>query len=299
MANVWGGIRKSLTEKNIRILIDHIDLKSFGEILSGHSQVLEKWAKIFLSMGARDICWLRNFALATARFLIDHNAELAINLFEALKSMDSFVTISMGDGLTFEHQAVWSCPPSDYAHKLWDSRIKASQDDAELFLEVLAAERYGASLFIREYVKKSKESEEALNIRYAITIARFSSQYEHMKTFLDGYESSISHVGNTAKKAHENYMRANWSEHWFQKMHDAESQEEFWLAMKLTVRVADARLSINQTACSIDDTWACYQPIFSKERQKRINKCQTKRKKTLLGTEVPTPIFLSVDSQKT
>lgn len=292
MINALSDLQNELIEKNMKILLDHIDLKSFGEILEKYPETLEKWASIFLSTSIHNLRWLKNIALVTARFLTDRNTKLAIELFEMLKYIDPVVTISKSDGLTLEHEAVWSCPQSAKINILWNSRIKSAKNDAELSLEILAAERYGASSFIREYVTKENKSGIPLNIRYAITIAGFSNQYDFMSSLFGNYEKSISHVEDTATKALESHMKATWSEHWYQKMCDAKSQEDFWIAMKLMLRIVDTRTTIDAMNQDPKHYFACYRSIVLKEKEKRSKRWQEKRKKTLLGAEAPNPIFL-------
>lgn len=284
-------LQHELADKDAKLLIDRIDLDVLGKLLRERPEFLERWSALLSAATAAQMHWLQNLALSVASALETSKPSEAVALFRKAYNANSFVTISYGDDLSLEHKAIWSCSMSSEIKVLWIERILNAHDDADLAREVLAAERFGASSFIRSYVDELLETGLQIDCSYAITIAGFSNQFTEMGAIIEQFIGGDSFVSDTAKAAMKALERAQWSQYWLEKMWSAEMPENYWANMQICMKILDARTVYTSDIYRDEHRWHAYAPIFVKERKKRIKKWHTKREKTLLGIEKPDPIF--------
>ena len=292
LAETLEEIKHNLSEKGTRLLFERIDLDALNEILKEKTDILNRWVDLLLSISSREMYWLHNFTLVIANIVSKNNPAKAALLFKKALEADTSLKISYGDGLYLIQKAIWSCPDVEEIRKLWITRLRSVQDDAELSVEILAAERYGASDFISNYVDDLLASNLPLNQSYAIAIAGFSNQFDRMHSVIEHQIGSTNFAGQTARFAMKAHERAVWSQHWMDKMWLSSSREEFWLNLMIIRKVIDGRTIYQTKIYGKENRWHDYASVFISDRKRRIKKWETKRKKTLLGIEKPDPIFI-------
>jgi hypothetical protein len=200
-----------------------------------------------------------------------------------------FLTLDLGDGLTLEHRAIWGSQESEPIKELWRKRLVTSGNDEILFREILAAERFGASSFIKFLVYELATSQDSLDQAYAITIAGYSNRYEDFISIVEKHIDDKSLSGDAARHALIAYENARWGQYWTDKMWDAPTSEEFWRCLMMSEICIDSRINNDP---KINTQWECFTSVFQRVRQAAIKKHNKEREKKFLGQEAPEKIFV-------
>lgn len=282
----------SLEEKNATVLLDNIDVEVLKNLLADNPELASQWSQLLLGFGGREFHWFKDFAFALGRAIVGAKPVNAILLFQRATVADGFIKRAYRDGLTLEQKAIWSCPHIDEIIDFWDKRLKKCNDDAEMALEVLAAERFGASSYICKHVKDLIASARPIDQSYGVTIAGFSRQLSVMGPIIRELSDSSSFVGDSARAALRAHERAVWSEHWVSAMWASKTAEKFWVKLNLVGKIIDARSNYDSDLFQDQQPWKSFTTIFTHLRSKRITAWQKERAKTLLGMETPEEGFL-------
>ncbi len=286
-------LEDDIITSNTKLLLDRIDYGVLSELLSKFPEILLRWVGIFDQADQKHFFWLKNIALIVASVLSKDAPERAIKLFEKAIAAEGHIRYCYGDDLSLEQRSVWKSAKSVEMQQFWKKRFTSACSDLDLAIEVLAAEKYGASNFIEKYVKELTDSTFIIDKALAITIAGFSKQYNIMKPLITTNLGKKNYLGEVAKSAMEAHERAVWSNHWTNKMWSANNNEDFWLNMNLLTKICDARVEVNPIESAMQNDWDHLISIFATERKKRIEKWKKKREKTLYGLKKPNHIFVT------
>lgn len=279
-----------LKKKNIQFLSLQFTIEDLICLVKVHSSFLSELTKILENASKFQFVWLKNLAFAVANLISNDHPEKAIAIFNRAVNSQGFLKLDYGDGLTFEHRAIWGSKSSEPMKALWRQRLLCSGNDKNLFQEVLAAERFGASSFIELLVKELSSSADFLDQAYAISIAGYSKQSSKFITFIKKhlYDKSLS--GTAAKCAFESHENAQWAKYWTDKMWNAPTSEEFWQFLMIAKTCIDARVSAEPR---LNTKWVHFAPIFQNVRNSAIKERNKKRQVKFLGQNAPEKIFIT------
>jgi len=234
--------------------------------------------------------WLRNFAFAAANHISGDSPERAVVLFRRATASQGVATQALGDDLTLEHEAIWASKDSEPIKGLWRQRLQSSGSDATLAREVLAAERFGASAFIKSLVREMALSQDSLDHAYAASIAGYSNQGAELVAIIEKHADDKGLPGEAAKHALISHEAAQWAEHWINQMWDAPTSEEFWRCLMIAKTCMDARVCDQP---KLNTKWGCYAPVFQSIRKVAIKEKNKEREKRFIGRETPERIFVA------
>lgn len=238
---------------------------------------------------------IRNIALGLANLLSYKEPQRAANLFKKILQSQTFLSYSIGDKLTFEHEAIWSSNNSEELRAIWAKRLLMSKDDNELAQEILAAEHFARFDFITEFVEKLASSNSTLDQAYALTIAGLSRNHDEFTELMHKYVNDAGITGDAAKCAFVEAEKAAWADEWLYKATSAESIEDFWRSLMILKTCMDFRIPGDSMQLS---KWKAFDFVFRDIRKAAMNETAKNRSKTLLGQAVPDAHFVSrsVDS---
>jgi hypothetical protein len=238
---------------------------------------------------------IRNIALGLANLLSYREPQRAANLLKKILQSQTFLSYTIGDSLTFEHEAIWSSSNSEELRAIWAKRLLMSKDDNELAQEILAAERFGRSDFITEFVEKLVSSNSTLDRAYALTIAGLSGNHDEFTKLIQKHVSNAGITGYAAKRASLEAERATWAGEWLHKATSAESMEDFWQYLMILKTCMDYRIPGDSIQRS---KWKAFDFVFRDIRKAAMKETAKNRGKALLGQAVPDTHFVSrsVDS---
>lgn len=273
-----------------RLLVEHLNFEDFDLLAVSNPTVPLRMAEILERAENAELAWLRNIAFIVANRISKDMPERAVALFERTLATRGFVNYAFGDGLTLEHKAIWSSAPSAALAVHWRQRIFSACDNEILAREVVAAERFGASSFILNFVLTEANSFSTLNQAYAVTVAGFSENSKQLLGVIEKHLNDHGITGDAAKDAKAAHDLSQWAEMWVEKMCVADSPKRFWSNLIVAKTCMDARTAPD---CVLGTKWKCYAPLFRKIRKEALEKQSKNRKKKLLGQDAPDPIFLT------
>ena len=233
--------------------------------------------------------WLQHVVFAAAPLISNVEPDRAISLLRRACNARGFLKIGYGDGLTSEHVAIWSCSDGELMRNFWKKRLMTSENNAVLATEVLAAERFGAGIFIQSVIAELVQSTSALDQAYGLVIAGFSSRSANYSDLILGRATYKGIVGDSARVARRAMEKQAWARQWSAAASKAETAEEFFLSQTITKTCIDARTSSDFPP---ESSWAIYEPLFQRLRRSGIKAQDKDREKKLLGLEAPDSLFL-------
>lgn len=281
---------EKLKSTDAQLIIQNVTISDIKLLVRLDPTILSQMLEILECASTTELAWLRSVALIVANLASTISSGRAIALFQRILAVQGVVTHDRGDGLTLEHEAIWSSAPSHKMELLWRDRLLQCGNDKILAQEVLAAERFGAMDFIRSFVEQHSRSASTLDQAYAIAVAGFSLQSEQLLGVIESHMGDSGITGEAAKKAKAAHEAAQWGRNWVKDMCDAQSPEEFWRCLIIAKTCIDARI----TTESIKGTrWAPYAPLLRSVRSEAIKEQGKSREKILLGQAAPEGIFIT------
>lgn len=272
-----------------RLLFQEFTTDDLRRFVSKAPILLDELIDILEQADDAQFIWLKNLAFSVANLISARDPNQTVKFLMRASASQGFVTQSLGDDLTLEHQAVWGSEVSEPIESMWRQRIMSSENDEILAREVLAAERFGAGNFIKSIVLQLASSDDSLDQAYAITIAGHSTEPDLLSTIIREHDGDKGITGQAAKYALIEQENAMWTQHWVDRIWNAPTAEEFWRCLMIAKTSMDARVS---NKAPKDNCWALYVPVFQKTRASAIKERNKERKKRLLGQEAPESIFI-------
>ncbi|MGD9653479.1 MAG: hypothetical protein AB7V12_14035, partial [Candidatus Dadabacteria bacterium] len=165
--------------------------------------------------------------------------------------------------------------------------------DYDLENVVLADYQFMKHVMLERYVDEKLATGEPSMIARALMVAGFSNKSSHAESVLEKYKNTVGFIGAACNAAMYAYERNVWAMHWFERMCQAKSAREFWCNSVLFTKVVDGRYSIWRSQYKIyKKPFMQFGASINEKLKKRIEKWQTKRKKTLYGQSLPSNSFL-------
>lgn len=275
---------------NALLLVERLPLDKIRNLALSNKDLIPQILDALESVNHPESSLIRNFLFVIGNIVSKDKPEKAIALFRQAISAHSIVTIDLGDDLTLEHEAIWSSIPSSAMHEFWRQRLLKSGSDEALALEVLAAERFGAAEYIRQFVEDNGNSASTLDKAYAISVAGFSTQSDSFMDVIERHLEDYGITGDAARHAKREQEDSQWARKWIDDLCNSQSTEDLWCHLMISKACMDARSCID----SIKNTqWSPYEPRLRSARNKSIREKNKNRKKTLIGQEAPDDVFVT------
>ncbi|MBV4473622.1 hypothetical protein [Pseudomonas botevensis] len=274
---------------NALLFTEHVTIDDLRLLTLAVPTLLPTMLGILEQAGDAEFSWLKNLALVVANLISSDMPEVAVCLFKRAQKTQFFITYKLADGLTLEHEAIWSSAPSSTTNLFWEERLLTAGDDEVLAREVAAAERFGAATFIENFVQEKVRSSSTLDKCFAICVAGFSERSEEWLSVIEEHFDDKGITGQAAQKAKAAHDAAQWAKSWMREISLATTMDEFWRCMIISTLCMDQRVSdtfINKTK------WPEFLALFRKLRKTAIKVQGDNRKKTLVGQPVPDVIFI-------
>lgn len=278
-----------LKKAKVQFLAQRFTIEDLTCLVDILPSLLSELTEILENARDSQFVWLKNLAFATANLISSDNPERAVTIFERAVASQGFLTQELGDGLTLEHSAIWQGKVSEPMKAFWRQRLLCSGNDEILFREILAAERFGASSFIKSLVNELVSSKDSLDLAYAISIAGYSKQSTELISVIEKHINDKRLLGVAAKYALASHETAQWAQYWTEKMWNAPTPEEFWRCLMIAKTCIDARVSEQPSS---NTKWSHFTPIFQSVRTASIKEKNKERGKKFLGQEAPEKVFV-------
>lgn len=278
-----------MENSDAQLLVRGFSIKDLQYLINVDPALLNELAVACERANDDEFLWLNNLALAVANLISKTSPEKAVALMQRAIASQAVVTQSLGDGLTFEHRAIYSSIQSEPLKALWRNRLLGVRNNTELAREVRGAERFGASEFLKDLILELSSSNSNLDQAFAISLAGFSVQTNELDRLITKHADAKSIVGRASREALISHKNAAFADYWTNKMWDAPKREEFWRCLMIAQTCMDARVSYKPKSGS---KWVMYAPCFRKVRKRALEDRNKKRAKRLLGEEVPNIIFI-------
>jgi hypothetical protein len=295
--DAYEAFRHTLTLSTAAVVLEAFKLDGLQTLVEAMPQLAERWTTLLKVPSVRPRCALRNFGLLLATALSRQPGKLgdALELYDVLVNKASYMQIRYTAALLpLEAVALWWAADETEVNDRRFVRLDRCPNDHELAQEAAAALYAGKGEILDAYIRDRLQSSLPVDIARAITVAGFSGNEQLASEVLRAHESDMGLLGEAAKTCRYAMDRHRWAKHWFQTVQTARSEEDFWAASVLFLKVVDARFDAlhrdTPTGSDVFNQW-----WWSVERQvkNRLDKWAVKRKKTLFGTGVPAPIFMS------
>ena len=239
---------------------------------------------------------LRNFWLLVASALTHVTGRLkeAVDLLSVLQNESSYVQIRYTAAhLPLESVALWWATDDLEVNKLRFARLDRCANDHDLAVGAAAALYTGKAAILKAYVQDRLMSPIPADVALAITVIGFSDDEQLASEVLADYDSSKGLLGTAAETCRSAMDRHRWTKHWFGAMQTASSEECFWTASSLFLKIVDARFdALHRNDLSGTEVFNVWWWSVERRVQRRFEKWSDKRKKTLLGSKAPKTIYL-------
>lgn len=293
--DAYESFKSCLTPQMAAVVLDSFRLKEIHTVLRTAPSLVHGWIHILRGSTVSRRRALRNFGIYMACALTHgESPSEGAELLALLQDEKSFVQVRYTlASLPLEAVALWSSADGVEVNQLRFARLDACSSDQELALEVSTAIYASRTAILKAYVYERLSSTFPVDVARAITVAGFSDDAlfaSEVAASFDGDEGFLVTAARSSQYAMDRYR---WSKHWFDKMLAASSEEDFWAASVLFLKVVDARFDAEHrdapVGTEVFNTW-----WWSVERRlkRRFGRWADKRKKTLFGSKVPDSIYL-------
>ncbi|WP_372178617.1 hypothetical protein ACCQ23_10135 [Xanthomonas axonopodis pv. phyllanthi] len=293
--NAFEAFKTRLTPQMAAIVLDAFRLKEIQAILRVAPNVVQGWINLFSNAAASRRRALRNFGLYVACALT-HNetSSEGIELLTLLQGDSSFVQVQHTlAGLPLEAVALWWSADVAEVNRLRFARLDACGNDQELAVEAATAIYADKTQILKTYVRDRLNSPLPVDIARAITVAGFTEDANFASEVIAKFDGDEGLLVTAARSNRYAMDRYEWSKHWFDKMLAANTEEEFWRASVLFLKVVDARFDAEHRDQPVGtETFNTWWWSVERRLKRRFNRWAEKRKKTLFGSKVPDPVYL-------
>ncbi|MDR2336196.1 MAG: restriction endonuclease [Burkholderiaceae bacterium] len=287
---------KQLSVETATIVLEAFRVKEIQAILRVAPNMIYGWSKLLRDINPSCRRALRNFGIYVGCALthsVKHSEGVA--LLTHLYADTSYVKVRYTRaGFRLEAMAFWWASDSAEIERLRFSRLDACANDHEIALETAAALYAEKSAVLRAYVQDRLGSPLPVDIARAIMVAGFSNDACLAKEVIENLHGREGLLATAAQSSRYAMDRYQWSKHWFEQMLNSCTEEDFWTASILFLKVVDARFDAElrgkPVGSEVFNTW-----WWSVKRRlsRRFEKWAEKREKTLFGSKAPDSIFLS------
>lgn len=166
-------------------------------------------------------------------------------------------------------------------------RLDTALTDAAIAAEVYAAEDAGSDNALDDYLDLQLSAGEPLNLCRALMIAGYRDSSSKGAQLLKQFAAATGMVGEAWVAAHYATERNLWSYHWFKKMKTATTVEQFWLASKLFLKIADVRYRHWEKSMKSEQIFSKFFPTIRTDLYQRLDRWEKLRGNKLYGAKLP------------
>ncbi len=287
---------KELTDSDAHLVLSDLTSSGMAAIISAKPEIIGKWHTLLLEASDVQKRSVQCFAVRFAGELAEKHTELALSLFRAYSAVRPLMRCVVGLAkIPIEADVLWSHASVSEISKLCLERLENCANDQEIAVEVLAALSHNQEVVLASYVETLLAAGEPVHIARALAIAGFADESDFADDAISRFDEAKGFVGEAHSAARDAYDRNRWSRHWFDCMQTATSQLDFWRYSVLLSRIVDGRITLWGRFPLTEETFRAFIPTIQNVIGQRINKWETKRKKTLFGGKVPHVVFLVRD----
>ena len=296
----WEAFEKfeqSLTREQARLVIEDVGQEAIEAMLASTPKRAKQWANQFFELQDHKLMFVHNIALMLARALSGCDPTLSKKLFERLEGRRTFVTLTYGFGeVPLDVLSIWTSAYNSEMEALRTLRLDQAATDHEIAVEVFTALISGKSAFIDQYARSLLQRVEPSSTARALMVYGFGNSSTEGCEILDKYSDAQGLIGTAAKAAKFAYDRNQWSHHWFAKMCQTQSPDDFWCYSVLFLKIVDARFELwgsdfSRNGLPVNN----FLPSLERKLKDRIKSWTEKRKETLFGTKAPNKLFVLCD----
>jgi hypothetical protein len=288
--------RASVNPQTAALVLEAFKLDELQTVLRVAPGLGEGWIKLLQAKSAPRRRALRNFGLLLASALTHVTGRLkeAVDLLSLLQNDTSYVQIRYTAAhLPLESVALWWATDSLEVNALRFARLDRCAKDHDLSLEAAAALYTGRAAILKAYVQDRLKSPIPADVARAITVIGFSDDEQLAADVVASYHGAGGLLGTAAETCRFAIDRHRWSKHWFGSMQTATSEEDFWTASTLFLKVVDARFdALHRDELKGTDVFNVWWWSVERRVQPRFEKWSDKRKNTLFGAKAPKAIYL-------
>lgn len=283
---------RDLSSAGADLILDTVHADFLENLYLYAPERIKKWFNTFRNLSDIELKAIRNIALPVAQVISKEDPAGAVEMFDRLANVKPFAHVAFGPArIGLDSLSLWKADDSDEIDAVRFKRLDQALTDAEIAIEVLAADHAGKIDQIKAYVLDRCVRAEPVYVARALMVAGFSPEESWALETIDAHKDDagfLSDVYGAAKYAME---RHQWSEHWTKLMEDAQTPADLWRYAVLLARIVDGRFKGIENRSNtqlIDRFGSTFDDLFDR----RIEKWQSKREKTLFGKRVPNVQFL-------
>lgn len=294
--DAYDAFKATINPQTATLVLEAFKLNDLQAVLRVTPGLAEGWINLLLAKSAPQRSALRNFGLLLASVLthVSGKLEEAVNLLSLLQNGSSYVQIRYTTAhLPLESVALWWATDDLEVNRLRFAQFDRCANDHNLALEVAAALYTGKGAIVKIYAQDRLKSPIPADVARAITVIGFSDDEQLASEVLATYDGAKGLLGTAAETCRFAIDRHRWSKHWFRCMQTATSEEDFWIASTLFLKVVDGRFdALHREDLAGTEVFNAWWWSVERRVQRRFKKWSDKRKKTLFGAKAPEAIYL-------
>ena len=284
---------RELTNSDAGLVVTHLTAEGMAAIVAARPDIISAWHALLLKaddVKKRSIC---NFAIEFAGAISGAHTELAVSLFRAYSRVEPLEHRVVGMAkVPIEADVLWSHAEIPEISALCTERLDDCTCDHEIAIEALAAFAHKQEFALKSYVERLLSTREPAHIARALTVAGFSDESEFAEHTLSRFKGAEGFVGEACVAGRSAYDRNRWSRHWYERLQSATTEVEFWRNSVLLSKIVDGRIDLWHSIGPNEELFDAFFPTIKGRIERRINRWNGKRKKTLFGGAVPDAAFL-------
>lgn len=279
----------SLTRLSAGQILQDTPIATLDACIAQRPDLARAWARTCIGLSDHRIRNIYNFGLRLAEALSHREPELSAALFEHLRSHRGFLRIVSGPAsLGLESLSVWRAADHSAIGSLRRARLDCALTDNEIAQEVLAATVGSKDAFLDLYVREMLDTDRPVDVARALMVCGFSLSTDSRDGIIAAHSGLPGSIGEAARRARYAYDRNVWARHWYDRMRDADTPEEFWRFAVLFLKLVDGRYQHwNVPQPGIGSPMERFAPGLWHGIKRRIKSWQDKRAKTLFGEKAP------------
>lgn len=275
-----------LTAEDAQLALHHVSQECVELVVTRHPEVIADWLKLIERAG--DV---------QRRFIMHFWQQLVVgcshvhNDVEPLRRLSPHApltnVVSQYRGPKWFSSMLWrDCHLPAIRHRCFH-QLDVASSDAAIATEVFAAENTGNSDALDIYLDEQLAVGEPLNLCRALMVAGFRDRSPRAEQMLAQFSTAGGMVEEAWNAARYAFLRNQWSHHWFNKMKEATSGEDFWIASKLFLKLTDIRYRHWLCAKDIGQPFIQYFPTIQAEINHRLDRWEKLRLDKLYGEKLP------------
>lgn len=289
---VLGQLERELSSTGANLIIDTLPPALLEELYLQVPEFIKDWHSVFRNLSDMKLRAVHNLAVSITQVIAKEDPAGAVEMFERLAKVEPFVHVTFGSAkISLDSVSLWKADDNDQIRALRFKRLDQALTDAEIALEVLAADYAGKIDQLKAYVLDRRARPEPVYIARALMVAGFSPEEPWALETIEAHKDDAGFLSDAYDAAKYAMERHQWSEHWATMMRNAKTPTDLWRYVVLLAVVVDGRFIENKKGSS---TWLIdrFGPTFNDMIHSRIEKWKGKREKTLFGKRVPDARFL-------